>query len=146
VASLTLDGEAPFGTKQPELDFLGSVEPYASERINVFLPSATVSAYVGEAAALALCAQNGEAFCLATANFTLVDDDPASTPGASPSAPTTRAPRDPARRLPHDRRGLEIPRSLEPYRTRSDRTTCSGPSSRRATSRWEWPSSTAALG
>ena len=68
-------------------DFKGSAEPWLSEPINVFLPSATVSAYVGDRATLALRAQNGAAYCVTTAEVTLVDDDPCIHTGSEPICP-----------------------------------------------------------
>jgi hypothetical protein len=86
-SSLTVPDNDPVGSVQQEVPFGGSDSGWVSEELVLFLPSNTVSDYVGAPADLAVRLDDGAAYCIAALTVELVDDDPCIHTGDEPICP-----------------------------------------------------------
>jgi len=75
LTSLEVPGEAPNGSARPEVSFEAGEGGHLSDQIPIFLPTANISAYVGQTATLAARLEGPTEFCVAVATVTLRDDD-----------------------------------------------------------------------
>lgn len=85
--SVTVEGDAPIGAREPELDLVPDGEAFLSSDLLLFFNSDVPADLEGRTVELAVKLEDATRVCTATGNVLLVDDDPCIHTGDEPICP-----------------------------------------------------------